>query len=53
MEVGRVADDGWIDRGSGGGWGWWMMVTTALRVARAELKVVWTFVIWAVCLEMS
>ena len=29
------------------------MVTTALRVAWAELEAVWIFVIWAVCLKVS
>ena len=53
LGAGRAADDGWVDRGSGGGWGRRATVTTALRVAWAELEAVWTFVIWAVCPEVS
>ena len=53
LGVGRAADDEWIDKESGGGWGRQTTVTTALRVARAKLEAVWTFIIWAVCPEVS
>ena len=52
QRVRGATDDGRFNRGCGGGWEWWMMVTATLGVARVELEIVRAFIIWAVCLEV-